>query len=220
MKLSDALQIIRKAASDPGEELAIFLVCGFTPLHFQTMLTAELQLLYPDRRIMIEIGVFGDLIGNLKRFAKSQATTAVVILEWQDLDPRLGVRSLGSWLPDALPDIVGTLNSRATIIESMIEKECKDARLSVSLPTLPLPPVFFTRPGQTSALESELRLRLASMGAKLDSLPHVTILNQQHVDLQSPLAQRLDIDSEVRSGFPYRMAHASVLAEGLSQLIR
>src|SRR5450432_3623897 len=141
MKLSDALEIIRKASAEPKEELAVFLVCGFTPLHLQTMLTAELQLLHPDHRIAIEIGVFGDLIGNLKRFAESSATTATVILEWQDLDPRLGVRSLGSWLPDALPDILETVNSRATIIESLIEKECKDARLAVSLPTLPLPPV-------------------------------------------------------------------------------
>jgi FkbH-like protein len=220
MKLSDALQIIRKAASEPREELAVFLVCGFTPLHLQTILAAELQLLYPDRRIVMESGVFGDLIGNLKRIAESRATTAAVILEWQDFDPRLGIRSLGSWLPDTLPDIVETVSSRATIIESLIEKQCKDARLAVSLPTIPLPPVFFTRLGQTSALESELRMRLASMGAKLTSLPHVAVLNQQHVDLQSPLSQRLDIDSEVRSGFPYRMAHASVIAEGLSQLIR
>jgi FkbH-like protein len=220
MKLSDALEIIRKASAEPKEELAVFLVCGFTPLHVQTMLTAELQLLYPDRRIAIETGVFGDFIGNLKRFAESRATTAAVILEWQDLDPRLGVRSLGSWLPEALPDILETVNSRATIIESLIEKECKDARLAVALLTLPLPPVFFTRLGQTSAPECELRLRLASLCAKLASLPNVTVLNQQHLDLQSPLAQRLDIDSDVRSGFPYHMAHASVLAEGLSQLVR
>jgi FkbH-like protein len=220
MKLSDALEIIRKASAEQKEELAVFLVCGFTPLHLQTMLTAELQFLYPHRRITIQNGVFGDLIGNLKRFAESVESTGVLMLEWQDLDPRLGVRSLGSWLPDALPDIVETASSRAAIIESLIEKDCKDGRLAVSLPTLPLPPVFFTRLGQTSAHESELRLRLSSMAARIASLPHVTVLNQQHIDLQSPLAQRLDIDSDIRSGFPYRMAHASVLAEALSQLVR
>jgi FkbH-like protein len=220
MKLIEALDILRKAPAGPEAELNVFLACGFTPLHLQTMLKAEVQLLYPDRRISMETGLFGDLIGSLKTLSMANSFAGIVVAEWQDLDPRLAMRSLGSWLPEAVQDIVKNARSRAAILASMMENECQDMRLVVCLPTLPLPPVFFTGARQMGKEESELRACLAFLAAKIAALPHVTVLNQQHLDLHSPLAERFDLNSEIRFGFPYRMAHAGALAEAFGRLLR
>src|SRR5688500_4146006 len=108
MKLVEALKVVNAARGDdrPGE--TFWLVCGFTPLHLKTFLAAHLQTRTPARRVDLEIGLFGDLPGNVARAAREPGAGAAVVIEWADLDARLGLRAAGGWSPAALPDVVET----------------------------------------------------------------------------------------------------------------
>jgi FkbH-like protein len=59
---------------------------------------------------------------------------------------------------------------------------------------------------------------VAQTAAELAGFPNVRILNSQLVDAKSP-GPRLDVKSDLSSGFPYTLAHASILAEALARLI-
>src|SRR5215813_13759768 len=69
MKLIDALKIVSKKPRLDSQPLNAALVCGFTPLHLQTLLHAELQLHFPDRQVEIKTGLYGDIVGTLSGFA-------------------------------------------------------------------------------------------------------------------------------------------------------
>jgi FkbH-like protein len=90
----------------------------------------------------------------------------------------------------------------------------------ISLPTLPLPPLFITPTQQAAAYELELRQAVSSFGASLAKHACIRVLSASRLDEVSPLAARFDIQSELSSGFPYQLPHASALAELLAALIR
>src|ERR1700676_4729030 len=106
VKLIEALEVLQRPVKDNAPQLKIFLAVGFMPLHLQTFLAAELRALFPEERIDIETGVFGDLCGSVERLKSFEMASIAVVVEWSDLDPRLGVRSLGGWRPEHLADIV------------------------------------------------------------------------------------------------------------------
>ena len=58
-------------------------------------------------------GAFGDLAGNLERLTKVQDGTIVAVMEWKDLDPRLGIRILGGWKPSQLGEFAQTVRDQA-----------------------------------------------------------------------------------------------------------
>ena len=148
MKLIEALKIVQSASPDGPRRLRLYLACGFSPLHLQTFLTAHLHRQMPDYGLEIRTGLFGDLTGNIERLKSSEADVLAVALEWTDLDPRLGIRTLGGWLPQQLSDIAKSAESAAGRIQSALEAVSRDMTTIVSLPTLPLPPAFATRPLQ------------------------------------------------------------------------
>src|SRR6185503_11362453 len=51
-------------------------------------------------------------------------------------------------------------------------------------------------------------------------LPDLRIVNAARLDADSPPAGRFDAQSELVSGFPYRIAHASLLAACCATLLR
>ena len=108
MKLAEALKTIQAAPPD-APPLEVALLCGFTPLHLQTFLEAQLCKLFPGHSPRVQVGLFGDLMGNLRRVA--DVAVAVVVIEWADLDPRLGLRRLGGWEPSQLPDILDEVST-------------------------------------------------------------------------------------------------------------
>ena len=109
MKLVEALEALKHNPPLESPALEIQLACGFTPLHFSTFLAAHIRREFPDHRVTIAHGVFGDLAGNLERLSNVQGSIVVTMIEWQDLDPRLGIRLLGGWNPGQLNDIVQTV---------------------------------------------------------------------------------------------------------------
>lgn len=219
MKLIEALEVLRKTAPDGAERFVASLVCGFTPLHLRTFLAAQLQLLYPFRRVKVDTGLYGDFFGNLSKLRELRPEAGIVVMEWQDLDPRLGIRSLGGWLPNAFPDILENVKAHATSIQSAIESISRELPISVCFPTLPLPPISYAPSWEASAFETQLRARVSTMAEKIHQLPNVKVVNPQQLDLLSPPGQRFDVDSELLTGFPYRLPHAAALAELLGRLV-
>lgn len=217
MKLLEALAIANKTSTNQADSRTFFLACGFTPLHLLTFLKAHLQLQFPDLKIEIATGVYGDLPGNLQRIPQAAAGAAVVI-EWPDLDSRLGIRQLGGWSPKVLPDILDSAASMLTRLEIAIAQiSCP---VALSLPSLPLPPLAFTAGWQAGGFELQLRERLARFAASIGAHPRVRLLNAQRLDRISAPVGRFDAKSELLTGFPFRQEHADMLAELLAALLR
>jgi FkbH-like protein len=219
MKLIDALKIAQRPADDGAPCLRVLLACGFTPLHLQTFLAAHLRSQRPGAFPEIRTGLFGDLAGNIERLDPSSIDVAAVTLEWADLDPRLGIRSLGGWRLDDVEDITRSAEEAAARLQGAVEAACRNVKIVVSMPTLPLPPAFTTRSLQLSSQEARLLRIVASLGEFQAQLPQVRIVNQQKLALDSPLPNRYDVKSDLQTGFPYTLEHASVLGELLSGLI-
>ncbi|HZW29646.1 MAG TPA: HAD-IIIC family phosphatase [Isosphaeraceae bacterium] len=224
MKLIEALEILRHAPAVDAQPLGVFLACGFMPDRFQTFLAAHLRQLFPEHRVTVEVGLYGDCLGNLERLRLRPRPrpwdAGAVVLEWPDFDPRLGIRSLGGWDPDNLPDILATAGGRAARLQEAIAHVADEVPLAVCLPTLPLPPVSYHPGRYLGGFELQLRDRLSQFALALSQVPRVKLVNPQVLDRRSPPADRLDVTSELVSGFPYRLPHASVVAERLAWIIR
>ena len=220
MKLIDALAIARRPVAEGASLLKVFLACGFTPLHLETFLTAALSDRSPLERAEVNTGLFGDLAGNIERIPTGDCDVLVALIEWQDLDARLGVRNLSGWRVADLADIVNSAERMMGRLEQAILVAATSLPTFVALPTLPFPPLFATPNQQASSYELRLRESASRLAASLAAHSGIRILSGQQLDEMSPPASRFDLQSELSSGFPYRLAHASVIAELLAGLIR
>ncbi len=219
MKLVDALQLVRRPVAENAPETKIFLACGFTPLHLQTFLTAELRALLPGNRVDIRTGLFGDLCGNIERLNPDDVNSLAVVIEWGDLDPRLALRMLGGWRSSETADIVESAGRMGTRLERALVAASRRVPTVVCTPTLPLPPMFSTAPTQSGSDELRLRHAVASLAASLSLQPGIRIANGQRLDEASPQSGRYDVRLDVFSGFAYTLPHASAVAEVLGRLI-
>jgi len=219
MKLVEALEQCRRPLPETTPELRIFLACGFTPLHLTTFLTAAIRVSQPEIRAVVETGLFGDLIGNLDRAGLSSAGFAVVVIEWGDLDARLAIRTLGGWKPSALPGIVDSATEACARLERTLDELSRRMPVVLSMPTLPLPPLFPTRPAQAGPFELKLRQAVASLAASLSECAGIRIANAQLLSEASPEVGRYDITSDVATGFPYTLRHASAMGDVLAGLV-
>jgi FkbH-like protein len=215
MKLIEAFHILSQAPATSTTPLQVFLACGFSPLHLETFLAAELQVRFPDRTIRMSTGLFGDLLGSLQRMLTSGCDSGVVALEWPDFDARLGLRQSGGWRRTDLADIGGSVRQSATRIGELLL--AAHIPVAVSLPGLPLPPLNINPSWQAGALDLEILACIASMAARLGQRANLRILHPQALDRQVSPAERHDFKSEVLSGFPYAMPYASAVARTARQ---
>jgi FkbH-like protein len=217
MTLIEALRILQAPVPDGAAPFEVFLACGFTPLHLKTLLEARMRQLLPDRRISVNTGLYGDLAGSLERIRSAGANAAAVIVEWEDLDPRLGRRRLAAWSPEISEEVVQSVAGQLNRIRGALA--ATETRIALSLPALPLPPLAHTATWQASPLELELRRAAAEFAAWAASRPNIRVAGPQQLDNDSPPAARYDINADIVSGFPYTVAHASALARSLALLI-
>src|SRR5262249_17813308 len=91
--------------------------------------------------------------------------------------------------------------------------------LIVSLPTLPLPPLFPQRPDQSGSPELQIRARLATLAASVAGNDRIRIASAPLPDWLSPLSAGRDLRAELSAGFPYSLDHACALATVASALI-
>lgn len=219
LNLLEALELSRKPVANDAKVLRIFLACGFTPLHLQIFLTAHLRQFFPSDGVEIKTGLFGDLAGTLERLNEAALDAVIVPLEWSDLDSRLGIRTLGGWQVGNLPEIIASVDRQLSRLESALRRVSRLFPVVLSLPTLPLPPLFYVPSNVESPEKAQLRLSLARFAATMAGEKGFRILDVQALDITSPLNARFDIKSEILTGFPYKLPHASVLAYMLAALV-
>jgi len=220
MKLIDALKLVAATAPAAGRpRFDVGLVCGFTPLHFETFLTAHLRQRMPDRHVSVSTGLFGDIPGTLRHLIDHPVDAAVVALEWADVDPRLGIRALGGWSPRRLPEVVEHAAMWLDQVLQLTRDLAATIPVVINLPTLPVAPIFFTASWQASAYETQLQANLWNFAAAAAAHPRIRVINPQRVDLESPAAERLLVSSTLAYGFPYQNAHAERLAATLARAV-
>jgi FkbH-like protein len=218
MRLLDALEILRRPVPNGAPPLRVALACGFTPLHVETFLAASLRQAHPGRSVAVETGLFGDLAGTLERTDPARVDALVAAIEWADVDPRLGIRSLGGWAVADIVDIVASATERVRRLEGALARLAASTTVACSLPTLPLPPLFSHGPAESGAAELELRSLLAAFAAAIAGAG-VRVVGAQRLDELSPPGERLDAKAELTAGFPYRLGHAAALAGALAALV-
>ena len=218
MKLAEALRIIQSAPKESPPFRVLF-VCGYTPLHVQTFLTAHLQKSLPKHKVEVTTGLYGDVTGTLRGVTESGLHAVAVSLEWSDLDPRLGFRQLGGWGVKELTDITATASMRLGWIREALSQTPEHVRVAVVLPSSPLPPVFYTPGWQASAHEMAILHALSGFGAWAASTSNISVLSNQTLAARSPWENRFDLKSELVTGFPFPVSHAAALGEGLANLV-
>lgn len=218
MKYAEALKISQSRPAAAAQPFTVALACGCADHHLAVFLNAHLRGRFPQRDVRIASGLYGDVAGNIQRLAQTKVDAVAVVLEWADLDLRLGLRHVGSWSPSALPDIVANAENQAARLLTAIAP--LRVPVAVGLPSLPLPPVAYTPGWRMSELEVQLHSLWAEMAARLIAVTNVRLLNPQRLDVVSPPAERRDVKSELLSGSPYRLAHASALTELLADLLQ
>jgi FkbH-like protein len=220
MKLAEALRIVQSNAAAAGEKFEVYLACGIFPLHLSTFLAAHLSQRRPERAIEIRTGLYGDLPGNLVQLRESSAHAGAVVVEWSDLDPRLGLRRLGGWGPGALPDIQATVQRNADQLLQLLAAAAPSTPLALCLPTIPLPPISYQPGEQLGPDNLLLEKALFDFTASAAEIPQLKIVSRQRLDTISAIAERLDVKSDLSTGFPYRTPHADKVAELFAGLIQ
>lgn len=220
MRLSEALAILNAPPPANAAEFCVSLVCGFAPLHLKTFLAARLRRALPDYGIAIESGLYGDLLGNFDRSTRAKVDCVAVVLEWQDLDERLGFRSLAGWNQSRLADILETVRVRLSACRETMERISGSLPVALCLPTLPLPPLQPTAAWNTSVFELQLQQCLAAFSLEVAQGTSVRLANSGWLNRMSPITERFDAKSELLDGFPYGLKHTSAVSEVLTNLIQ
>ena len=218
VRLSEALGIIQNQTLDQPR-FSVAVACGFTPLHLKTFLAAHLRLALPARNIELSTGLYGDLTGEVERLERSRVDAAAIVLEWSDLDARLGFRQTGGWGPSEIDDIICVSRKMLARLAAALKRLPETARFVLSLPTLPLPPVFHTPAWQSPDAEMRLRQALAEFGASAASLPNSVLLSEARLAESAPPGARYNFKSDVLAGFPYTLSHADALAHAAASLL-
>lgn len=218
MTVTEALKIIQRGGQE-GAPFHVLLACGCTPLHLRTFLQAHLQQALPHRQVKVSDGLYGDLCGTLERASGVSRDGVAILLEWADLDLRLGYRSAASWRDAAAQDILSVIHRTLQRIGAAIAGIPREVRLALSPPTLPLPPLFHTAGWQTSQMELLLDQKISSFLAQVSGRAGLTVVNRDRLAQDSTFSGRLDLKSELLIGFPYTLGHAEALAGICARLL-
>ncbi len=211
MRLTEALQIVGKPSGSHQRDF--HLLCGFEPLHLATFLKAHLRLRFPGDAVSLETGLYGDLAGNIQRAAQKNAEGAIVVIEWSDLDQRLGFRNSSGWSAQTLDDVAGQAQEKCLRLESNLAALARVMPLVVIAPTLALPPLTYLPPAQTGLFELRLHALLIDCLQRLAQQKGIKLLNPSPLAISSPHSARHDVKTELVAGFPYTLTHTDALAQ-------
>ncbi len=213
MTITESLAILREARA-LSDSFEVELACSFTPLHLKNLLAAHLQQRVPKRRVVVAEGTFGDLVGTVERCTGSSALA--IAMEWQDVDPRLQYREGGSWGNALSADILTTATAMLERLAGAISRLPEHVGVAISLPTLPLLPIFHPPSWQAGETELALSRELANFGLRVANRKHLSVVNTARLGESSPVASRLDLKSDLLIGFPYTLLHADQVAAALA----
>jgi FkbH-like protein len=219
MRLIEALSLLQKASVTEYSQFPVALICGFTPQPLRTFLAAHLQSRLPERRVEMREGRFGDLTGNLERYLQEPCGTAAVVLEWPDLDSRLGWRQHGGWGRARTADICAVVERQLNTLERLLSGASGAGVIALALPSAPIAPVEPLPRWQYGGLQSQLDALLQMFAARRSSSRHLRLLNPAYLDSLSPVQQRVDVKTLNQAGYPYQLPHTDALAGALAQLL-
>lgn len=214
MTITESLEIQRRAQAF-GNRFEVQLACSFTPLHLKTLLAAHLQNAVLQRRVVVSEGTFGDLVGAIENCGTAAALA--VVIEWQDIDPRLKYREGGAWGKALQVDVLPTAAAMLDRIEGAILQVPGHVAVAVSLPTLPLLPIFHQPTWQTGHTQALLDRAIGDFASRITAKKHLTLVSAAWLNQQSPAAERLDLKSDLLISFPYTVAHADQLGAALAR---
>jgi predicted N-acetyltransferase YhbS len=138
MKLAEALRLTAAHGAQADNPFRVWLACSFTPLHLGTFLSAHLTQRLKNRPVSLSTGIYGDLVENLAKAGRDAPHAAAVVLEWADLDPRLGFRRGDGWRYEQEADIVQTVAFRLAQFSECIAALAQHTPVVLALPSLPL----------------------------------------------------------------------------------
>jgi len=216
VKLREALLAVERPAGGPVYRL--HLCCGFEPLHLGTFLKAHLRARLapedgsPSRPAEVLTGLFGDLKGNIDRaIAAEAASPLAVLVDWADIDPRLGLREGYLLETDIEGSILAEALTRLIQLEQVLTSAASGRRIVMALPSSPLPPWLPGLPEQSSATELQLRALLYGFSARCAAAG---------IRVASPVpGPAYDLRAHLSSGFPLRISYADALAAALAALL-
>ncbi len=216
MTFSEALAMVRANASrGDGHVLRLHLAAGITPNHLMTFVVAHAARRCPNRRVACSAGEYGDLVEAIAADEAEHAHAVLVVMEWSDLDPRLGLRRFATGTAGIGTDILETVTARLGMIAAAVMRRAADMPIVLSLPTLRLPPVFLTSSCQTGLLEIGLQRRVLEFAETCLSHGDVSIANEERLDEASPQSERYSVSGDLGADMPYRAPHLSALAATL-----
>lgn len=218
MTITEALKLVQKVPPD-AISYDVLLACGFTPLHLQTLLRAHVQKRIGDRKANLTTGLYGDLPGTIQSAADRPLQAMAVVIEWSDLDPRLGFREGGRWGLTAIEDILRTVDANLCRIAAALRSVPAGTRTVVALPGLPFPVLFHTPGWQADSAELRIQELVSSFATDIAAQKGIVLLNPQWLAENSPPAGRYDFKSDILTGLPYTLAHADALAAGIAMLL-
>ena len=207
MTLREALVLAGTPAGAGAAPWSLSVVCGFELLHLGTFLKAHLHQTL-RRPVALAAGLYGDWEGNLARALANGPAPLAMLLEWADLDPRLGLRE--GFRPNERDDeaILADAGARLDRIAATLAHAAPSRRYVLSLPATPLPPWRLGLPGQSAVFELDLRARLSRFACQCA---------QAGVRVLGPIQEEAyDYRAHLASGFPYRNVYADRLAAGLT----
>jgi FkbH-like protein len=211
MRLTEALETLKQSETG-NEELHLYLVCGFMPLHLETFIAAHLRSRFPTYRGHVHHGLFGDLEGNLHRAVKGPGSGAVVVIEFGDLDSRLSLRSSAGWSDVIAEDIATQVQEKCARLEKSLATLRAAMPVTLVGPTLAIPPLSYMPPTQSSYLDLRLQSILTAWLERVSSKVDVSVVSATVLSGSSPPHSRYDARMDLRAGFPYTLAHADAVA--------
>jgi FkbH-like protein len=174
---------------------------------------AHLALRFPGVGIDVGTGLYGDLEGNLQRAGEDGGDGGIAVIEWSDLDQRLGFRASAGWRLETLDDIVAQVEEKCRRVETRLIELAKKMPLAVAAPSLGLPPMMYLPPWQTSQCESRLNVILAEFLQRIGEHGGIKLVSSARLATTSPSNSRHDVKMDLTAGFPYTLTHANALAE-------
>jgi len=216
--ITEALKLVQKVPPD-AISYDVLLACGFTPLHLQTLLRGHLQQRIRERKASLKTGLYGDLTGTIRNAAEQPLQGLAVVVEWSDLDPRLGFREGGRWGTTVIDDIVRSVEGSLRRISAALNSVPAGTRTVVVLPTLPFPVLFHTPGSLAGAAELRIQELVSTFATEAAGRKGTFVLNAQWLAEHSPPASRYDFKSDIITGLPYTLTHADAVAKGVAALL-
>ena len=210
MKLTEALAANRvNSLRDSAAPLTIHIAAGFTVTSFLTFVTAFASIRMDDRKIIAQSGPYGDIVAAAR--SASGADIMIVVIDWADLDPRLGLRRYGTSTQEITTDILQTAQKRLDMLKQAVMEASAECSVVIVPPTMPLLPILKGSPATIGQAEVTIRRSLLAFVDDCLRFPKLVAIDPELIHL--PNDKRRAAAAELGADMPYSLMHCSELAD-------